>query len=135
MQRSKIPYGGLNPAQRDVLAELADEYPDGILHVTTRQDFQLHFIHIDDTPSLMRRLAAVGITTQEACGNTVRNITACPLAGGGEDEPFDNTPYPKRIAVFPLGQPRTEGFGRNIQTPCSCVRLHKCGPVAILVVG
>src|SRR4029079_14484173 len=69
MQRIKIPYGGLNPAQLEVLAELAAEYSERILHVTTRQDIQLHYVHIEDTPSLFRRLAAVGITTREACGN------------------------------------------------------------------
>ena len=69
MMRIKIPFGGLNTEQMDVLADLAEEYSDEILHVTTRQDFQFHYIHIDDTPDLMRRLAAVGITTREACGN------------------------------------------------------------------
>ena len=78
MQRIKIPLGGLNPDQMDTLADLAEEYSDGVCHITTRQDVQLHFVHIDDTPDLMRRLAAVGITTREACGNTVRNVTACP---------------------------------------------------------
>ena len=81
MQRIKIPFGGLNASQLETLAELAEEYSDGIAHVTTRQDFQLHFVHLEDTPSLMRRLAAAGITTREACGNTVRNVTACPYAG------------------------------------------------------
>ena len=81
MQRIKVPFGGLTPDQLDVIAQLAEEYADGILHVTTRQDFQLHFVHIEDTPDLMRRLAAVNITTREACGNSVRNVTACPLAG------------------------------------------------------
>ena len=81
MQRIKIPFGGLTAEQMDTLADLAEEYSDGICHVTTRQDFQLHFVHIDDTPDLMRRLAAVGITTREACGNVVRNVTACPLSG------------------------------------------------------
>src|SRR5689334_21213281 len=81
MLRIKFPYGGLNAAQLEVLAELAEEYSDQIAHITTRQDFQLHFIHIEDTPDIMRRLAAVGITTREACGNSVRNVTACPLAG------------------------------------------------------
>ena len=69
MQRIKIPFGGLSPEQLEVLSALSEEYSDGILHVTTRQDFQLHFVHIEDTPDLMRRLAAVGITTREACGN------------------------------------------------------------------
>ena len=96
MQRIKIPGGGLNAAQLETMAELAEEYSDGIAHVTTRQDFQLHYIQIDDTPSLMRRLAAAGITTREACGNSVRNVTACPYAGVCPDEVFDVTPYSER---------------------------------------
>ena len=70
MQRIKIPFGGMNPQQLEVMAEIAEEYSDGIGHVTTRQDFQLHFIHIEDTPSLMRRLAAVGITTAKHAGTS-----------------------------------------------------------------
>src|SRR3954470_6884876 len=81
MQRIKIPFGGLNARQMEVLAELAEEYSDCIAHITTRQDVQLHFVHIEDAPTIMRRLGAVGITTREACGNTVRNVTACPIAG------------------------------------------------------
>jgi len=81
MVRIKIPFGGLNARQLEVIADLAEEYADGIAHVTTRQDFQFHFVHIDDTPALMRRLAAVDITTREACGNSVRNVSACPWAG------------------------------------------------------
>ncbi len=119
MQRIKIPFGGLTPDQMDVLAEVADEYSDGILHITTRQDFQLHFIHIEDTPALMRRLAAVGITTQEACGNTVRNVTGCPLAGICTDEAFDITPYAKAMAYFLLGHPDTQDFGRKFKTAFS----------------
>ena len=69
MMRIKIPFGGVNPEQMEVLADLSEEYADGVSHVTTRQDIQYHFVHIEDTPSLMRRLAAVGITTREACGN------------------------------------------------------------------
>jgi Sulfite reductase, beta subunit (hemoprotein) len=64
MQRIKIPFGGLYPEQMDVLADIAEEYSDAICHITTRQDVQLHYVHIDDTPDLMRRLAAVGITTK-----------------------------------------------------------------------
>src|SRR5258705_1477488 len=86
MQRIKIPAGGLNAAQLETMAELAEEYSDGIAHVTTRQDFQLHYVNIDDTPALMRRLAAASITTREACGNSVRNVTACPYAGVCQDE-------------------------------------------------
>ena len=64
MQRIKIPYGGLTTDQMDVLADIAEEYSDGILHITTRQDIQIHYVHIEDTPDLMRRLAAVDITTR-----------------------------------------------------------------------
>src|SRR5258707_4403191 len=93
MQRIKIPFGGLNPDQMDTLADLAEEYADSVLHVTTRQDFQFHFVHIDDTPTLMRRLAAVGITTREACGNSKRNVTACPLAARCKTAGCDLVPY------------------------------------------
>src|SRR6476661_10191686 len=110
MQRIKIPAGGLNAAQLETLAELAEEYSDGIAHITTRQDVQLHYIHIDDTPSLMRRLAAAGITTREACGNSVRNVTACPYAGVCQDESFDVTPYAKALARFLMGRPDAQNF-------------------------
>src|SRR5437762_2380953 len=93
MQRIKIPFGALSPEQMEVLAELAEEYSDGICHVTTRQDIQLHYVHIEDVPTIFRRLAAVGITTREACGNSVRNVTACPLAGVSRTQAFDVTPY------------------------------------------
>ncbi len=126
MQRIKIPYGGLNPAQLEVLAELAEEYSDGIAHVTTRQDIQLHFIHIEDTPALMRRLAAVGITTREACGNSVRNVTGCPYMGVCPDEPFDATPYAHALAQFLLGHPDTQNFGRKFKPSVSGCAEHAC---------
>jgi len=101
MQRIKIPFGGLTAEQMDMLADVAEEYADSILHITTRQDIQLHFVHIDDTPDLHRRLAAVGITTREACGNTVRNVTACPLAGICRDEAFDVSPGAPLVDEIP----------------------------------
>src|SRR5688572_24715904 len=115
MQRIKVPFGGLNATQLEVMADLAEEYSDGIAHVTTRQDFQLHFIHIEDTPSLMRRLAAVGVTTREACGNAVRNVTACPLAGVCRTQTFDVTPYAKALTYFLLGHPDCQDFGRKFK--------------------
>ena len=93
MQRIKIPGGRLSAEQLEVLCDLAEEYSDQILHITTRQDIQLHYVHLEDTPDLMRRLAAVGITTREACGNSVRNVTCCQIAGVCQDEAFDVTPY------------------------------------------
>ena len=127
MQRIKIPFGGLTPEQMEVLADLSEEYSDGISHITTRQDIQLHYVHIDDTPSLMRRLAAVGITTREACGNSVRNVTACPLAGVCRDEAFDVTPYAMACSKFLLGHPDVQDFGRKFKIAFSGCRHEACG--------
>jgi sulfite reductase (ferredoxin) len=138
MQRIKVPFGGLNARQMEVMADLAEEYSDGIAHVTTRQDFQLHFIHIDDTPALMRRLGAVGITTREACGNVVRNVTACPLSGVCHTESFDVTPYADALTKFLMGHPDTQDFGRKFKvafsgckdTACGLVNMHDMGVIA-----
>ncbi len=115
MQRIKLPFGGLTTEQMDALADVAEEYSDAILHVTTRQDIQLHFVHLDDTPDLQRRLAAVGITTREACGNAIRNVTACPYAGICRDEAFDVTPYAEAATYFLLGHRDTQDFGRKFK--------------------
>jgi sulfite reductase (ferredoxin) len=139
MQRIKIPFGGLNPAQMRVLADLAEEYSDSICHVTTRQDIQLHFVHIEDTPTLFRRLAAVGITTREACGNSVRNVTACPIAGVCNTETFDVTPYANACAFYLLGHPDAQDFGRKFKIAfsgckheaCALVSIHDLGGIAV----
>lgn len=138
MQRIKVPYGGMSVRQLEELADVAEEYSDCILHVTTRQDIQLHFVHIDDTPDMMRRLAKVGITTQEACGNSVRNITGCPTAGVCHDEAFDISPYAKAMTEFLLGHPDIQDFGRKFKIafsgcedkPCGLVMLHDLGCIA-----
>jgi sulfite reductase (ferredoxin) len=138
MQRIKIPYGKVTADQLEVLAELAEEYSDSILHVTTRQDFQLHFVHIEDTPDLMRRLAAVGITTREACGNSVRNVTQCPLSGVCQTEAFDTTPYADALTFFLLGHDDTQDFGRKFKVafsgckdePCGLTNFHDIGLIA-----
>jgi sulfite reductase (ferredoxin) len=135
MQRIKIPGGGLNADQLETMADLAEEYSDDIAHVTTRQDFQLHYVHIDDTPSLMRRLAAAGITTREACGNAVRNVTACPYAGVCQDEAFDVTPYSRALAKFLLGHPDCQNFGRKFKPAFSGCAQHACGLTNIHDVG
>ncbi|MGH7856126.1 MAG: nitrite/sulfite reductase, partial [Candidatus Binatia bacterium] len=104
-----------------------------------RQDIQLHYVHIEDTPALMRRLAAVGITTREACGNSVRNVTACPLAGVCRDETYDVTPYAKATARFLLGHPDCQDFGRKFkiafsgcaQHACALVTMHDLGFIAV----
>lgn len=135
MMRVKIPYGKLGAEQLEVLAELAEEYSDGILHVTTRQDFQLHFVHIEDTPDLMRRLAAVGITTREACGNSVRNVTQCPNAGVCSGEAFDTTPYAHALAFFLLGHDDTQDMGRKFKIAFSGCKESSCGLTSFHDIG
>ena len=138
MMRIKIPFGKLSAEQLDTLSELAEEYSDSILHITTRQDIQLHFVHIEDTPDMMRRLAAVGITTREACGNSVRNVTACEYAGVCTTQAFDVTPYANAIAQYLLGHPDVQDFGRKFKialsgcedNPCGLVTFHDLGAVA-----
>ena len=138
MMRIKIPFGGVTPEQLETLADLSEEYADGVTHVTTRQDIQFHYVHINDTPALMRRLAAVGITSREACGNVVRNVTACPLAGICREETFDTTPYAKACSKFLMGHPDTQDFGRKVkiaysgceQNPCGLVTMHDMGAIA-----
>ncbi|HUJ81198.1 MAG TPA: hypothetical protein VLW83_04910 [Candidatus Acidoferrales bacterium] len=135
MQRIKIPGGGLNAEQLETLAELAEEYSDGIAHVTTRQDFQLHYVHIEDTPTVMRRLAAASITTREACGNSVRNVTACPYAGVCPDEVFDVTPYSRALSKFLLGHPDCQNFGRKFKPAFSGCAQHACGLTSLHDIG
>ncbi len=135
MMRIKIPFGAISAEQLDVLAELAEEYSDSILHVTTRQDIQLHFVHLDDTPDLMRRLAAVGITTREACGNSVRNVTACPFAGVCPGEAFDVTPHANALAFFLLGHDDTQDFGRKFKIAFSGCEDGSCGLTNIHDIG
>jgi sulfite reductase (ferredoxin) len=139
MVRIKIPFGRLTPEQLEVLCDLAEECSDQILHITTRQDVQLHFVHIEDTPDLMRRLAAVGITTREACGNSVRNVTACPIAGVCHEETFDVSPYANAITFFLLGHDDTQDFGRKFKiafsgckhNPCGLTGFHDLGAIAV----
>ncbi len=138
MLRIKVPWGGLTPLQIDVLAELAEEYSDHILHITTRQDIQLHYVHIEEMPTVMRRLAAVGMTTREACGNGVRNLTACPLAGVCRTESFDVTPHSEALFRFLLGHPDCQDFGRKFKIAfsgcadeaCGLVMMHDLGAIA-----
>jgi sulfite reductase (ferredoxin) len=138
MQRIKIPMGVLNTAQMVQLADLSEEYSDGVSHVTTRQDIQFHFVDINDAPNLMRRLAEVGITTREACGNVVRNVTCCHQAGVCADEAFDTTPHARAMAYFMLRHPDAQNFGRKFKIafsgcddhPCGLARMHDIGAIA-----
>ena len=81
MIRTKLPLGQINSEKLNCLAEFGDKYANGVLHITTRQDVQFHFVDLEKVPEGLELLAEGGITTREACGNTVRNITACHKSG------------------------------------------------------
>jgi sulfite reductase (NADPH) hemoprotein beta-component len=102
MLRVKIPQGILTAGQLNALADVAERYSRGFGHITTRQNVQLHFLKLHDVEPAMRELAAAGMTTREACGNSVRNITACPYAGVAADEAFDVTPYAEALTRYLL---------------------------------
>jgi sulfite reductase beta subunit-like hemoprotein len=115
MLRVKIPQGILSRAQMDVLADVGERYSRGFGHITTRQNVQFHFIKLHDVELAMRELAAAGITTREACGNSVRNITACPYAGVSPDEPFDVTPYAEALTRYLLRHPLSAVLPRKFK--------------------
>jgi len=115
MVRVKVPSGVLTPDQLIRLAELAESFSIGSTHISTRQNFQLHWISLDQVPELLRRLAEVGLTTREACGNTVRNITCCYLAGVCDREVFDVTPHALALASFFLRNPLNQNLPRKFK--------------------
>ncbi len=115
MLRVKIPQGILSAAQLEALAEVGESYSRGFGHITTRQNFQFHFLQLHDVEPVMRRLAQTGLTTREACGNSVRNITACPYAGVAGDELFDVTPYAEALTRYLLRHPLSSSLPRKFK--------------------
>ena len=115
MMRIKIPQGILDAAQLEAIADVAEEYSRGFAHITTRQNIQLHFVRLHDVELAMRRLAQVGLTTREACGNSVRNVTACPYAGVAADEAFDVTPYAEALTRYFLRHPLSSSLPRKFK--------------------
>ena len=115
MLRIKIPQGVLDVAQLDALADVAERYSRGFGHITTRQNIQMHFVKLHDVELAMRRAAEAGLTTREACGNSVRNITACPYAGVARDEPFDVTPYAEALTRYLLRHPLSATLPRKFK--------------------
>ncbi len=115
MIRTKIPGGKLTAAQMDALAEVSDEYAAGKGHVTTRQNLQYHFVPLRRVPDLMHQLANAGLTTREACFNTVRNVTASPYAGLARDEVFDVIPYVQKVAYTFLRKKLTDAMPRKFK--------------------
>ncbi len=115
MLRVKIPQGMLTSDQLLALADVGERYSRGFGHITTRQNVQFHFVKLHDAEPAMRRLADAGLTTREACGNSVRNITACPYAGVAADERFDVTPYAEALTRYLLRHPLSSTLPRKFK--------------------
>jgi sulfite reductase (ferredoxin) len=115
MLRIKLPVGRISPAQFVRIAEIAETYASGNLHLTTRQDIQLHYVRVADAPAIYALLEDAGITSREACGNTVRNITASSTAGIDKNEPFDVSSYAYEAFRFFLRNPICQDMGRKIK--------------------
>ncbi len=139
MMRIKVPHGTLTPEQLHAIAECAETYSLRKLgHVTTRQAIQLHFVKLEDTPKVMRRLAEVGVTTREACGHTVRNITADPLSGIADDCVFDITPYAEAAMRYFLRNSVNQKLPRKFKITYSAspedrglIPMHDIGLMAV----
>ena len=137
MIRIRIPFGGMTANQLRQVADIADTYATGVGHVTTRQDIQLHFVPLPQVGTIMRKLAEVGLTTREACANTVRNVTACGLAGVCPGEVFDITPYAKTVADHLLRNPLNQSLPRKFKIAfsgckqdCALTPIHDVGLLA-----
>jgi len=115
MVRIKLPYGKMTLAQWKRISDVSDEYSTGNLHLTTRQDIQIHFVSLDRTPETWSELEKDDVTIREACGNTVRNITASDMAGIDPDEPFDVTPYAHAMFEYFLRKPVCQEMGRKFK--------------------
>ena len=138
MQRIKIPGGFLSADQLVRLADASERYGSGFMHFTTREDAQIYYVHLDRVPELLRFLAAGGITSREACGNTVRNITACYRAGTSATEPFDVSPYADALFRFLVRNKWNQNLGRKFKIAfegCSedhsRLRIHDIGLWAV----
>jgi sulfite reductase (ferredoxin) len=115
MIRIKLPYGKVTSEQLKRITEVSDKYSTGRLHITTRQDIQIHYVSLDRTPELWSELAKDDITLREACGNTVRNITGSELAGVDVNEPFDVSPYAHGMFQYLLRNPICQEMGRKFK--------------------
>lgn len=137
MVRIKLPAGTITPEQLDLMGRLSEEYSRGWGHITTRQNVQIHFVELTKVPDVMRELAKVGLTSREACGDTVRNVMACHLAGACPHEHLDVTPWAE--AAFehfvrnPLGQRLPRKFKINFSgcsTDCGQAMFNDAGVIA-----
>ncbi len=137
MVRIKLPWGGVTPEQLDLLGRIADEYSRGWGHITTRQNIQFHYVELKRIPELMREIAQVGMTTREACGDTVRNVQGCHLAGACPHEVLDITAWAeaayRHFIRNPLGQRLPRKFKINFSgcaVDCGQAMFNDAGVVA-----
>ncbi|SNZ00888.1 HEPN domain-containing protein [Flagellimonas pacifica] len=119
MVRIKLPYGKVTSNQLLRICDVSDEYSRGRLHITTRQDIQIHYVDLDRTPELWAQLERDDVTLREACGNTVRNVTASETAGIDVDEPFDVSPYAHAVFQYFLRNPIGQEMGRKFKVSFS----------------
>ncbi|TDT38683.1 sulfite reductase (ferredoxin) [Maribacter spongiicola] len=119
MIRIKLPYGKVTSKQLLRICDVSDEYSTGRLHITTRQDIQIHYVDLNRTPQLWSELEKDDITLREACGNTVRNVTASETAGVDVDEPFDVSPYAHALFQYFLRNPVSQEMGRKFKVSFS----------------
>ncbi|WMI69566.1 HEPN domain-containing protein [Mangrovimonas sp. YM274] len=119
MIRIKLPYGKVLSKQLRRIADVSDDYSRGRLHITTRQDIQIHYVDLDRTPELWAELERDDVTLREACGNTVRNVTASETAGIDVDEPFNVSPYADAVFKFFLRNPICQEMGRKFKVSFS----------------
>ena len=139
MIRTKVPSGTLTAAQMKQLARVADEFASGKAHLTTRQNVQYHFVPLKRVPDLLHMLADARLTTREACYNTVRNVTACPLSGLLPDEAFDVHPYARQVAFAFLHKELTDALPRKFKIAfsgcpedCMACAIHDVGLRAVI---
>src|SRR5215216_5341766 len=133
MIRIKVPSGEITPEQLEKIANLSEAFSIGSAHVSTRQNIQLHWVQLEDVSEVMRGLVEVGLTTREACGNTVRNVMCSHFAGVCPSEAFDATPYAKAIARFLLRNPMCQNLPRKFKINFSCCDSH--GLVRVADIG
>jgi sulfite reductase (ferredoxin) len=133
MVRIKIPSGEITPEQLEKIAVLSEAFSIGSAHVSTRQNIQLHWVQLEDVSEVMRGLVEVGLTTREACGNTIRNVMCSHFAGVCSKEQFDSTPYAKAIARFFLRNPVCQNLPRKFKINFTCCSHH--GLVRIADIG
>ena len=138
MVRTKLPAGKITSEQMRCMADFAEKYSHGVLHITTRQDIQLHYVKINDVPQGLEDLAKGGVTTREACGNTVRNVTACHKAGTCSTEVFDVTPYALAVSNYLLRRDLTQNLPRKFKISfggcngCGLAPIHDIGLKAVI---